>query len=129
MTEDLKNTEIIYVTTLAGLKPPTQKRAIEVVPDCNRNTPIKIAISLINIIFISIKYRPNLIITTGALPGLIAIFVGKILKIKTIWIDSVANAEELSQSGTVAKKHATICLSQWEHVANNNNVDYQGRIL
>lgn len=33
------------------------------------------------------KMRPDVILTTGAAPGLVALAVGKMMGIKTIWVD------------------------------------------
>lgn len=47
----------------------------------------------------------------------------------TIWIDSVANAEEMSMSGRVAKHLARSWVSQWEHVAASSGATYAGEVL
>ena len=92
---------------------------------------IKLSITLFNSIIIILKYKPEIIITTGALPGLITLIVGKVLfRKKTIWIDSIANATEISKSGKYAKKFSDLWLTQWKHLANDNNgLRYLGSVL
>ncbi|UTW55871.1 UDP-N-acetylglucosamine transferase subunit ALG14 [Kordiimonas sp. SCSIO 12610] len=72
---------------------------------------------LFDILLVLIKERPNVIISTGAAPGFFAIRVGKLLGAKTLWVDSIANAEELSLSGQKICNHADVCLTQWPELA------------
>lgn len=75
------------------------------------------------------KENPTVLISTGALPGLFFVIVGRLFLKKTIWIDSIANSDELSASGKAAKYLAHLCLTQWEHLADNKNVKYIGSVL
>lgn len=76
------------------------------------------------------RERPTVVLTTGAGPGLIALILAKYLfRIRTIWIDSVANCERLSSSGVVAGKVADIWLTQWEHLARPEGPRYWGSVL
>lgn len=68
---------------------------------------------------------PDAVITTGAAPGLVAILAGRLCRIKTIWIDSIANAAELSGSGRIARKFAHHVFTQWPHLA-DSRVEYHG---
>jgi UDP-N-acetylglucosamine:LPS N-acetylglucosamine transferase len=68
------------------------------------------------------------IVTTGAAPGLFGIFIGKVLGVKTIWIDSIANVEKLSLSGKIASRMADRVYTQWEHLA-TPKIIYAGNIL
>jgi hypothetical protein len=45
-----------------------------------------------------------------------------------VWVDSVANAEELSLSGKMASEKADLCLTQWPHLA-SGAVAYEGSVL
>ena len=48
---------------------------------------------------ILIRERPDVVVTTGAAPGFVALAAAKLLLgCRTIWIDSIANAERLSSS-------------------------------
>jgi|LGOV01.1.fsa_nt_gb UDP-N-acetylglucosamine:LPS N-acetylglucosamine transferase len=78
---------------------------------------------------IMLLIRPKVILSTGALPGLILIFLGKVFFKKTIWIDSIANSKELSSSGKYAKYIATHCLTQWPDLADNKRVKYLGSVI
>jgi hypothetical protein len=63
------------------------------------------------------------------MPGLFAIVIGKKLGARTVWVDSIANAEELSMSGVLARPHASMWLSQWPAVAEANGAEYAGSVL
>jgi hypothetical protein len=45
-----------------------------------------------------------------------------------VWIDSVANVEELSLSGRLASERVDLCLTQWPHLA-AGLVYYKGSVL
>jgi hypothetical protein len=69
------------------------------------------------------------VVTTGAAPGYWAIRFGKLIGARTIWIDSIANAEELSMSGRLASKVADVCLTQWPHLDGEHGAQYAGSVL
>ena len=71
----------------------------------------------------------DVVISTGAMPGLLLLFCGWLTGAKTIWIDSFANPERMTMSGAYAKRFATHCLVQWEDLAKAEGVSYRGRVL
>lgn len=74
--------------------------------------------------------RPDVVITTGSAPGLMAIALSKLLfRSKTIWIDSIANCEQLSSSGMRARRFADLWLTQWPHLARQNGPTFLGAVL
>ena len=48
---------------------------------------------------------------------------------RTLWIDSVANGEELSMCGKLSKRFAHQCWTQWEHLAGPDRPRYHGAVL
>jgi len=123
-----ENTEVKYVTTLAGLPQQNNISNYAIVQDSNKNEKFKLLITLIQMFWVFIVFRPKVIITTGAAPGLLGLLLGKIFFRKTIWVDSIANAEELSLCGKISKKIADIVLTQWEPLA-TDNVEYRGSVF
>jgi hypothetical protein len=121
--------DVAYLTTMQGLGERGGLANVGVIPDCNRNHPIDAARAAVRIALKILRLRPDVVISTGALPGLIAIAIGRVLGARTIWIDSVANAEVLSMSGAKAHKHADLWLSQWQSVASANGAEYAGSVL
>ncbi len=118
-----------YATTLAGLGERSGLPGVFLVPDCNRNRPVQAIWCLVCVTALIARLRPDVIVTTGALPGVIALAVGRRFGARTIWVDSVANAEELSMAGVKARKHADLWLSQWPGVAAATGAEYAGSVL
>ena len=121
--------DVIYMTTLAGLPDQFGAHPHAIVPDCNRDA--KLAILRCGAVLSArmLRFRPHVVITTGALPGVMALAFGRALGARTIWVDSVANAEEMSMSGKLARRVAHLWMSQWEHVAEASGADYAGAVL
>ncbi|SFG89166.1 Oligosaccharide biosynthesis protein Alg14 like [Palleronia marisminoris] len=118
-----------FATTLPGLPEQFDAHPFMIVPDCNRDekgAALRCAWILLSSM---IKLRPDVVISTGALPGVIALAIGRVLGARTIWVDSVANAEEMSSSGRLARRFAHLWLSQWEHVAKASGAEYAGAVL
>jgi len=99
------------------------------VTEANRWQKWRLIRQLLGIAFIVIRARPDVVLSTGAAPGYFALRVAKLLGAKTIWIDSMANAEALSLSGQRIGKHADLWLTQWEHLARPDGPQYLGSVL
>lgn len=121
--------DLFYVTTMRGLPEKSGFKRFSVVQDCNQHTPFKALRSSFQMLGILLRVRPDIIITTGALPGLIAVFLGHLMRRRTIWVDSLANAEEPSTSGRKAQRFVSLWLSQWEDVAEAADGRYEGSLL
>ena len=119
--------EVVFVTTEPTVR--TLRPDVKIVRDANRNEKLSILICFVQLLVLLIKERPDLIISTGALPGVLALFIGRFLGRKTVWIDSIANAEELSMSGKLAGKFAHKWLTQWPELAHEGGPEFQGRVL
>jgi UDP-N-acetylglucosamine:LPS N-acetylglucosamine transferase len=111
------------------------EQAAEVAPaplltfrDVSRADIWRLPLTLIDIIRILLKVRPDVIITTGALPPFVALALAKPFGVRTLWIDSIANSEVLSGSGEQAGKVATQVITQWPGLA-KDGVDYWGSVL
>ncbi|MDY7097111.1 MAG: glucuronosyltransferase [Pseudomonadota bacterium] len=98
-------------------------------PDCNQTMPLRSAWCAIVALWIVLKFRPHIILSTGAAPGFFCLMAGRLIGAKTLWIDSVANGEELSMCGRLSKKYAHECLTQWEHLAGDPTPRYFGAVL
>ena len=121
--------EVFYASTMKGAGDLYALERYRAVPDCNRNERVKIVACAAAILWLMIRVRPHVVVTTGALPGLIALAIGKFFGAKTVWIDSVANSFELSMAGASAHKYAAVWLSQWPEVAETTGAGYQGSVL
>lgn len=120
--------EIFFVSTKHGFGEMVRSHPFFLVPDSNRWDKTSLVKSLWHVHKLIRSIKPDLIVTTGAAPGLMAILSGRALGIKTIWIDSIANVEELSMSGRLAKKVAHKLYTQWPDLA-ESNVHYNGSVI
>lgn len=121
--------DVQYAATLAGLGERSGVGATHIVPDFNATRPFRTLMGLLGVARVVWTARPNVVVSTGAAPGLIALVVGKVLGARTIWIDSVANVERLSLSGRIAGRIADLWLTQWRHLARPSGPVYHGAVL
>lgn len=84
---------------------------------------------VLQVAWITIRTRPDVVVTTGAAPGVVALRVGKWLGAKTIWLDSIANVEAMSMSGRKVRKFTDLWLTQWPGVAREEGCVYRGAVL
>lgn len=121
--------EKIFATTVPKYRSTVGNNRFLLVPDASRWNKAKVfwlaLITLKNILFV----RPDVVVSTGAAPGFFALFFGKLLGAKTIWLDSIANVDEISMSGRMAEKYADLWLTQWEHLAKPEGPRYVGAVL
>lgn len=98
-------------------------------PESNRSRPFRVVRCFFRASSIVRQVKPDVIITTGALPGLLTIFWGRIYGAKTIWLDSFANSQSLSMSGRVARLFANRWLTQWQHLSHPGGPAFIGALL
>lgn len=99
------------------------------VRDASMWDKVGLIIQALQVLSLLIYIRPQVVISTGAAPGFFALFFAKKMRIKTIWLDSLANVEKLSLSGTKVKPYADLWLTQWEHLATSEGPDFYGAVL
>ena len=88
-------------------------------PDANYDQKLRLACQLAVVARIVLKERPDVVISTGASAGYFALRIAKQLRRRTIWIDSIANADELSLAGRRVRRFADLWLTQWPHLADS----------
>jgi UDP-N-acetylglucosamine:LPS N-acetylglucosamine transferase len=122
--------DVLYASTAANLKAPSGSREVSQIRDASRSSPLRLLGLLWDVISLLISFRPRLIVTTGAAPGLLAIVAGRLMGCRSVWIESVANAETLSLSGRLTARWADVRLTQWPHLASERRgVRYIGSVL
>ncbi len=119
----------IFVTTESKYQETIGNNKFLVVPDANRWNKLRVLYLALVMLKHVLVIRPDVIVSTGAAPGFFAILFGKKLGAKTIWLDSIANVDELSLSGKKVKKYADLWLTQWEHLATPEGPRYVGAVL
>ncbi|MEP2653795.1 MAG: hypothetical protein ABJH06_17590 [Paraglaciecola sp.] len=123
-----KGCEVIYACTYTKPTELSEDDNYYTIGDISRDTISRSPKVIAGIWKILKKEKPTFVITTGALPGLITILLARLRGIKTIWLDSIANSEEISFSGRLASFLAHDCFTQWEGLA-TSRVKYIGRVI
>lgn len=122
--------DVVYATVREGyrsdLPPDARFRRI---PEANRWNKIGVVRALCAVFWLVWRERPDVVISTGAAQGYLAIRIGRLFGARTVWIDSIANSEELSLSGQKVGPHANLWLTQWEHLARSGGPRYGGSVL
>jgi UDP-N-acetylglucosamine:LPS N-acetylglucosamine transferase len=119
----------LYITTREGMVEELADAPIAVVKDCHTGQVVRATLCLMQLCALFFKHRPRYLVTTGALPGLLATVAARLVGARVIWIDSVANSERLSTSGRHAKRFAHAHYSQWPEVAERQRTDYAGSLF
>lgn len=128
LREAFEQAEVKYITTIDGLPQESGISNFAIVKDSNKNDKLSVLYSASQILVQVVKFRPDIVITTGASPGLLTLMCGKLLRAKTIWVDSIANAEQLSLGGRLSKKFADVVLTQWPNLA-DERVSFEGSVF
>lgn len=121
--------DVHYMTTTNGVRDEVFPAPLFVVPDANLNEKIRLIMLALKILWVIVWLRPNIVISTGAAPGFFALMFGRFLGAKTIWVDSIANVEQLSVAGQKVKRFAHLWLTQWKHLQKPGGPFYKGGIL
>lgn len=97
--------------------------------DVTRWNKLRWVQTFVKLAWILSREKPDIVVSTGALPGYFSLRLAKWFGARTIWVDSIANVEELSLSGQMIGKHADLWLTQWPHLAKPDGPLYQGTVL
>ena len=123
------NCNIAFVTVDESYHSQVAGHRFYVVNDATRWNKIGLLKMALKLAWIFLKERPEVVISTGAAPGYAALRLGRLIGARTIWIDSIANVEQLSLSGEKIGHHADLWLTQWQHLARPEGPYYAGRVL
>jgi UDP-N-acetylglucosamine:LPS N-acetylglucosamine transferase len=124
-----EDSELVYVTVLDSYRSQVPENKFYSVNDATRWNKLGLILLAFRLAWIIVKERPAVVISTGAAPGYFAILLGRWFGARTIWIDSMANIEELSMSGSRAGRYADLWLTQWPHLARAEGPHYGGSVL
>lgn len=122
-----KQFEVVYASTHPKCSTATAGCRFYLVRDFNRKDAWHSLPAFIRLLRIFRKEHPDAVLTTGAAPGLVCLLAGWIFRCKTIWVDSTANAAELSGSGRIARHFASRVYTQWPDLA-VDGVVYAGTV-
>lgn len=120
--------EVVYMSTHPKCKSMVGDCRFHSLTDFSRWDAWKMLPASFCLLGIFLKERPTAIVTTGAAPGLLTIVLGRLVGIKGIWVDSVANVQTMSACGKLARKFACRVYTQWPNLA-SGQVRYAGNIF
>lgn len=129
LTSAFTGCEVIFISTNASFIDEARFPNFRIVSDANRNDVLGALRCLRQCITIVREERPDFVVSTGALPGLICVAVGRWTGAKTVWVDSLANAERPSMCGKVARRFVSAWFTQWEHIARPASGEFEGALL
>ncbi len=131
LKESWQGREHFYVTTSEVVVGRLNDAGrVYVVGEANRRQPLRMLAMLVRCIWVVLRERPDVVISTGAAAGCLTCMLAKMMGAKLIWIDSLANIDRLSMSGGIVRRFADLFLVQWEHLAERYaDVEYLGTVL
>ena len=126
----LDGLDLTYVSTYPDLAESVAPARFHKITDVHRRNLPRVIATAWQLFRIMLRERPDVVVSTGALPGLIGLAVAKLTTgARTIWIDSIANCEEMSSSGKRARRFADRWLTQWPDLAGPQGPEYWGALL
>lgn len=128
ITVAFKDEEIVFVSTNRDFACMVPGRKFYHIAEASRWNKAELLRSFWHAFNIVSKEKPDLIVTTGAAPGLMGLMAGWLLGVRTVWIDSIANVEKISLSGRIASRFADRVYTQWPELA-SSKVIYAGNVL
>lgn len=102
---------------------------VHIFADAHRGTKLRLILAAVQLALIVVKLRPDVVVTTGAAGGCIAIAFARALGARTMFIDSIANARQLSVSARLAQRVAHRVLCQWPDLAHRSGCEFRGAVL
>ncbi|MFW6313842.1 MAG: UDP-N-acetylglucosamine--LPS N-acetylglucosamine transferase, partial [Spirochaetota bacterium] len=121
--------DVVYATVHAESSTDVGPAPLFAIPDGNLHTVLRLPRVCGAVFLLVMRIRPRAIVSTGAAPGFFALFFGKLIGAKTVWVDSIANADQLSLSGKAVRPFADAWLTQWDHIASDRGPHCYGSVL
>ena len=89
-----------------------------------------IPVNIIKSIIYFLKFKPDVVVTTGAHTSVVMCYLAKIFKKKVIYIESFANIETRTLTGRLVYKIADVFIVQWKSLLKlYPNAKYEGWIF
>ncbi len=121
--------DVVYVTVVDAYRSQVPGHRFHHVNDATRWNKLGLMLLALRMAWIVFLERPAVVISTGALPGYFAVLFGRWAGARTVWLDSMANVDEMSMSGAQVGRYADLWLTQWPHLAKAVGPQYGGSVL
>jgi UDP-N-acetylglucosamine:LPS N-acetylglucosamine transferase len=121
--------EVHYATVDPSSAEMVYPAPVHLYPDANKDTKLKLVLAALRLLVIVLTVRPDVVISTGAAGGYFAIRFAKLLGARTLFVDSIANARQLSVTARMCRGVADRVISQWPDVARHSGTEFWGSVL
>jgi len=124
-----QGSDVVFATCHRMYRADVPEARFYFVADATRWDKARLLLLVLSVLRVLLIERPDVVVSTGAAPGYFALRIAKLFGARTVWVDSIANAEELSLSGQRVRPFADLFLTQWSHLARPAGPHYVGAIL
>lgn len=121
--------EVTFVTVRESYRSEVSGSDFLAVNDATRWNKLSLLRLAFRMFRIVATVRPDVVVSTGAAPGYFALRFGRWFGARTLWIDSIANVEEVSLSGRRIAGHVDAAFTQWSHLASTPGFRHRGAVL
>ncbi len=93
--------------------------------------PVRFLLSIPKVFSILLREKPDIVISTGSEIAIPVFYTAKLLRIKTMFIESLCRVEEPSLSGKIVYPVSDIFLVQWKQLLSKfgKKAQYWGNVL
>lgn len=127
--EAFADADVAYATVSDAYRAEVGEARFYRIRDATRWDKLGLLATAFQLAVVLLRERPHVVFSTGAAPGLLALALGRLFGARTIWLDSIANIDELSLSGRRAGRIAHLWLTQWPHLAREEGPEYAGAVF
>lgn len=122
--------DVTFVSVYADYAESVPGHKFYRITDVSRFSIGKLCLVIPQLVSILLRVRPAVVLTTGSAPGLLGLALAKVCtRARTVWIDSIANCEQMSSSGKQARRFADLWLTQWPNLAGRAGPQHWGAVL
>lgn len=118
-----------YATVHRGYGTDVGAARFYVVSDATRWNRLRLLALATQVLWILVRERPDVVVTTGAAPGYFAVRLARLFGARTAWIDSFANIDQVSLAGRRAGPRSDLWLTQWAHLAKAAGPHFEGGVV
>lgn len=87
-------------------------------------------ILIFNELYILVREKPNIIVSTGSEIAIPICYIGKLFRMKIIFIESLCRIEDLSFTGKMVAPISDSFFVQWENLLNKHHLaEYRGNLI
>lgn len=109
----LKSHKVFFITVDRSQSRERLKKYKAFFIEDTKRSPHKLATTFFQSLKILRKEKPSVIISTGAAAAIPVLFAGKILRVKIVYIESIAAVNRPASAGKVAYAISDLFIVQW----------------